>query len=51
MVSLLQQQLLVCNHAPPEEGRPQMEAKPDLVGNLLLVVFVLVLPVEECDHH
>ena len=28
-----------------------MEEPPDLVGDLLLLVLVLVLPVEERDHH
>lgn len=28
-----------------------MENPPDLVGYLLLLVFVLVLPVEECHQH
>lgn len=32
-------------------GKTAIKAKPDLIGDLLLVIFVLVLPIEECDHH
>lgn len=32
------------------EGRP-IKAKPDFIGNLLLIISVLVLPVKKCDHY
>jgi len=33
------------------ESATSKNAVPDLIGDLLLVVFVLVLPVEERHHH
>lgn len=41
---------VVLTHVPFYKLRRQIRGKPDFVGNLLLVIFVPVLPVEQSDN-
>lgn len=42
---------IVMKKKKKNNGKTAIKAKPDLIGDLLLIIFVLVLPIEECDHH